>query len=489
MFLSRIFKSNSLSKKILANILFASSLITCLITISQLAIEYNKGLQGIDLELKIVKNTHFKSLSFALWSFNKKQANSIITGIELSPNINYIEIIDSKTNFKTQAGTKGHYKEIISETLYYTDPSMEKFEVGKINIHIDHTHLIENLKDSILIILFSQSMKTFLVSFFILWMLNHIFIKDLKTISEHLLNYNLKGKHTILKLNRNSGHDELDNVVDVINSQTQHMRKLYNKLKVQNDTLEEQIILRTQKVTELKEKNENLLKVVCHDLATPVTMVASSVKKLKRILESDNPKIGKLFDSIFKNTEREVNILNSVRTMAAAESGSIELKTETSYLRPLLDNANTSLGPKIRDKNITVNIVEEAKDLCALVDKAIFVDNILCNLISNAIKFTPKDGKIELKLSKKEKVIYISVTNFGVAIPEEIRNALFKSKPVVSTNGTSGEKGTGFGLLIVDLFIKAHNARVEVYSDTINPKTEFRIIIPEATPKNLSLVG
>jgi len=120
-----------------------------------------------------------------------------------------------------------------------------------------------------------------------------------------------------------------------------------------------------------------------------------------------------------------------------------------------------SIVAKKKNIDLTLDISHES-------DIIIFADNleitrVINNIVSNAIKFTPKGGSIQIKLFKKDKWAHFSFQDSGVGIPDNVLNNLFKKQH--STKGTEGEVGTGLGLYLVNEIVKSYNGEVHVESE------------------------
>ena len=131
-------------------------------------------------------------------------------------------------------------------------------------------------------------------------------------------------------------------------------------------------------------------------------------------------------------------------------------------------------GVKVQDEIILALQAAIQKNIVLVsnVGKNLIIDadenmlkNILRNLISNAIKFTPKNGRIEVNAEEKEFGFEISVTDNGVGIKPGNIEKLFKIETSFTTRGTENEKGTGLGLLLCKEFIEKHGCNIWVESE------------------------
>ena len=112
----------------------------------------------------------------------------------------------------------------------------------------------------------------------------------------------------------------------------------------------------------------------------------------------------------------------------------------------------------------------------ASIDKNM-IKTVIRNLISNAIKYTPKGGQVGIKAVKNEEFIYITVFDTGVGIPKENLHKIFKIDSNISTQGTDDESGTGLGLIISREFIEKNGGEITVSSEE-GQGSEFTFKIP-----------
>ena len=106
--------------------------------------------------------------------------------------------------------------------------------------------------------------------------------------------------------------------------------------------------------------------------------------------------------------------------------------------------------------------------------------NVIRNLVSNAIKFTPNGGNITINSSNGDKEIIISVQDSGIGLSKETINKLFRIDTQVTTIGTNDEKGTGLGLILCKEFVEKHGGRIWVESE-VGKGSTFYFTLPKQT--------
>ena len=121
---------------------------------------------------------------------------------------------------------------------------------------------------------------------------------------------------------------------------------------------------------------------------------------------------------------------------------------------------------KLKNKDLTLSYSKH-DDYMAMVDKSSFINSVLANIVSNAIKFSYRGESIMFNLLAEGSSVRIIISNKGPVIPSKKIETLFNFDKPTTSVGTEGEKGTGFGLPIVKKYIELYSGSIKVESDTI----------------------
>ncbi len=234
-----------------------------------------------------------------------------------------------------------------------------------------------------------------------------------------------------------------------------------------------------QKASE-KEKFERLLRVLTHDLANPLTLILANSKRLltKDELTFQHPSLEKIYFS----AENMKKVLTKVREEELLNLTS----TEHSYSN-IVECVKYSLmffEDQLQKKHIAVEL-NLNKEIHLEIDRTIFINNILNNILSNAIKFSHIGGKIKITALTTNKDILLEIRDFGVGINPETIDLVDKSGPIQSTQGTADETGSGFGLKLIKDYVTRFRGKLEIISnqsdqDPMNQGTTVRLIFPKA---------
>jgi signal transduction histidine kinase len=177
-----------------------------------------------------------------------------------------------------------------------------------------------------------------------------------------------------------------------------------------------------------------------------------------------------------KTTSRSTfNLLEDILMWARTQRGNIPFNPQLINFRDICMNILESLNPNANEKKLTINYsAPEGTNIFADID---MIKTVLRNLVSNAMKFTNIGGEININAEKNSENVIISISDNGVGIAPYDLTKLFNISEVITTKGTSNEKGTGLGLLLCKEFIEKHGGEIWVKSD-VGKGSEFKFTLP-----------
>jgi PAS domain S-box-containing protein len=227
--------------------------------------------------------------------------------------------------------------------------------------------------------------------------------------------------------------------------------------------VEDQLRKYADEQAQLNATKDKFYSIIAHDLRSPFQTLLSYSDMLKSNV--DNLKSDKIFsysENIHKATEETYSLLEDLLQWTGSQTGRIKAQPEIIYVIELFYSIVKIFKESARRKDITLysNVIE---DLYILADRNM-VTTILRNLVSNAIKFTKREGQIVLDAKENESNIIISIKDTGIGIEKENISKLFRIDSTYSTKGTEKEKGTGLGLIICKEFAEKNNGTLIVES-------------------------
>jgi len=235
---------------------------------------------------------------------------------------------------------------------------------------------------------------------------------------------------------------------------------------------------REAELNELNTTKDRLFSIIAHDLRSPFQAILGLSAYLLDSLNSGSIQENRaLVQNICVAADNTFKLLNTLLDWARTQTNQVSIHLETVNLFPMIINVLNGVNTLARHKNIHLNF-DFSDDLAVVADENM-LNTILRNLVSNAIKYTQPDGKIEVIAQTRDAYIEITVLDNGVGMSEEARDKLFTSNVNQSTYGTGQEKGTGLGLVICKDFVIKQGGKIWVESE-VGKGSAFHFVLPRA---------
>ncbi len=208
-------------------------------------------------------------------------------------------------------------------------------------------------------------------------------------------------------------------------------------------------------------KRKELLQVLCHDL---VNQVSGSLGSWELIL-ADPAMLTGLQDLMTRGLNNALNMINLVREIRELDDGKLELKIRRSNMKELVGHSRDILSHRFSEKRIDLEIDIDYQ-INAMVEETSFVNSVINNLLTNAIKFSFPGSKIIVTAKEVRDRVFLTVRDFGIGIPATLVNDIFDENKKTQRPGTEKEPGTGYGMPLVKKFIETYGGEIEVVSKT-----------------------
>lgn len=218
-----------------------------------------------------------------------------------------------------------------------------------------------------------------------------------------------------------------------------------------------------------------------HEIRTPMNgIIGMSVIAMQNL--DDTEKVADCLKKVSLSSQHLLALINDVLDMSKIESGKVEIKHETFCFRHFLENLVNLYREQANEKGLRFEIILTEKIAEYLVGDSLRLNQILSNLISNALKFTPTGGSIQLKISKiseESETVWLrfAVIDTGCGIAQENFTKIFESFEQENSNVASKYGGTGLGLSIVKRFTELMGGTVHVTS-VLNAGSTFFVELP-----------
>jgi signal transduction histidine kinase len=216
--------------------------------------------------------------------------------------------------------------------------------------------------------------------------------------------------------------------------------------------------------------------VVAHDLRNPVAAVSGFSELLYENFEEFTVETQKEYLlQIVHGTKRIQNLLENLLIWARSQMKAIKFEPEVMNIKGVVSECVKELKTNLDHKKVTCQVKIE-RGCTVYADKAM-IHTVFRNLIVNAVKFSFPGGKIWISSELKGKNCNITVTDEGIGIQQEIQEKLFDANEAVSTPGTTGESGSGLGLVICKEFLEKNKGGIRVKSESGNGSS-FIVTLP-----------
>jgi signal transduction histidine kinase/DNA-binding response OmpR family regulator len=243
---------------------------------------------------------------------------------------------------------------------------------------------------------------------------------------------------------------------------------------------EQKLILQKQanQLLELDQIKSNFFANISHEFRTPLTLIKGQLENVLGLINDEAVK--KKLNVAFSNSNRLNRLINQVLDLSKLESGKMKLEFELTDIVSLLKNRVASFDSLAEQNKIFLEFYSKIENLYLNIDKE-KIEEVVDNLISNAFKFTPPNGKIILTIDK-EKIEFsdnaiVTIKDTGIGIPDDKLPHIFDRFFQADSSSTKQFEGSGLGLAIVKELVEMHGGSISVKSE-LNLGTTFSIRLP-----------
>lgn len=266
-----------------------------------------------------------------------------------------------------------------------------------------------------------------------------------------------------------------------------YQAQLYAEVQQQKHTLEERVIDRTQELHDAmllaqsanRAKSE-FLATMSHELRTPLTCVIGlSATLLRWSFGQLSQKQRDYLQSIHDNGEHLLELINDILELSQLEAGKTVLNISEFSLSQLANQEMANLKQKANQRGVELAVavrLDSQQERFLADDRR--VRQILYNLLSNGIKFTPEGGRVILRVWREGNRAVLQVEDTGIGIPEHQRHLLFQKFQQLDSSYHRQYEGTGLGLALTKQLVELHGGRIEVNS-TVGVGSIFTVWLPK----------
>ena len=305
----------------------------------------------------------------------------------------------------------------------------------------------------------------------------------------------------LIGLVNNNGEQCNINMIDITERRQaeENLKNMLNELTIANKKIMFQNEERKKREVELAIINKELeqliqlnheknlfISILGHDLRNQFTGLLGSSELLQGNIHLYNTaEIENFANQIYQSAQNAYNMLEDILMWAKTQSNKTTFNPQKMIFEDLCKDTINLLTLIADTKGIAINY-NKGTDLTFVADIEM-LKTILRNLIHNAIKYTNRNGSIDIKAEKKKGTVTISVSDNGIGITPENLSKLFDISQFTTTTGTAEEKGTGLGLLLCKEFVEIHGGRIWVKSE-YDKGSFFSFTIPDKSETTIENV-
>ncbi len=314
--------------------------------------------------------------------------------------------------------------------------------------------------------LFRGSLVLIILSLMVL--IYRIRISSLKTRQRELENQvqertkEIKEKNILLENQKEELTQQTDNLQEVnqlLNERQDELETLTDELKAQSNQLAEA----NDELQTLNATKDKFFNIIAHDLKNPFQGIIGFTSLLsKKVADIKDPEIKEFVKVIQDTSKGAFSLLENLLQWARSQTNRMKFSPEQINVASVITENINVLKLNAEKKKISL-INHLPKNTFAFADKNM-VTTIVRNLLNNAIKFTPEKGEITFSVEKSDERILLKIKDTGVGMSPNTVKKLFRIDTQYSTSGTSGESGTGLGLILCKEFAQKNGGDIRVES-------------------------
>lgn len=223
--------------------------------------------------------------------------------------------------------------------------------------------------------------------------------------------------------------------------------------------------------------------MVVHDLRNPLTIISMYTQTIKSKI--DEPKLIEECITIIEHSANFMaELIESLLDTTSLESGSFSITFYKNNITELIKNTLKKMQPIAQNRSIHIH--EQLSEIEPFYFDAFRIEQAITNIISNALKYTPKDGNVYISLKDNSETVVIVVKDTGIGIPEEEQHKIFTFFGRTTNRSPHGDKSVGLGLALSKHIIEAHDGTIELTSKA-NEGTTITILLPKLPRRAMDL--
>lgn len=229
-------------------------------------------------------------------------------------------------------------------------------------------------------------------------------------------------------------------------------------------------------ILEMNRSRDKIYSIIAHDIRSPLSGILMTLDTIDQgYLDPSSEDFKDIIHQLKIRTKDTTTLLTSLLNWTRSQDMNVVLQPKETNINQLIISSIQLLIDVAKNKNISI-LNEISETLNSWCDE-VSINTVFRNIISNAIKFTPNNGKITIKGQNLDSSVEISISDTGIGMPEDVIKKIFGENQLFTSSGTANEQGTGLGLMLVKDFLKKNNGSLTVQSKK-NVGTIFTVTLP-----------
>ena len=306
-------------------------------------------------------------------------------------------------------------------------------------------------------------------------MLKELVLRPVKQLKKSMKDFSegVKAETSVIRVG-----DELEDLsksfVEMSKSLTEYHTGLEDKVHIATKSLEEA----NARLIEMDKRKSDFIAKVSHELRTPLTSMKGAMDYLSTRFsiglrsDKDINDLIAFFDIIKNNADRLIRMVNDTLDLERIESGMVEMNFSQVNLLSLIKEVIISFHSTASEKKVTFELKVSPKTFITADED--MIRQVLINLISNALKFSPDNSEIHITVTESEEAVTVSIKDAGPGVSIEEQERIFDK---FYTRGV--KDGTGLGLAICKGIIEAHHGEIKVINNDGQKGSTFYFTLPK----------
>jgi len=275
--------------------------------------------------------------------------------------------------------------------------------------------------------------------------------------------------------------DELESLADSFNRMAGQLGEVYRTLEQRVEARTTELEAAMQQVESANRHKSEFLASMSHELRTPLNAIIGFSDALaEQFFGPLNAKQARYVQHILTSGHHLLALINDILDLSKVEAGRMDLERERFSLAEAIDSGLTMVRERATHHGIELRATVDPTIDIVMADER-KIRQVIYNLLTNAVKFTPAGGRVEIRACRLDKAIEVSVHDTGIGIPSRDRERIFEAFQQGSLGVSQTQEGTGLGLALSRQYVQLHGGRLWVGSEPGAGST-FMFTLPDAEP-------